>query len=260
MVESPSFVVQNEAELKSRFTNLINNEIKIFYQDIETKKSFQILEALEKNKYYFKSNENLANENRTFYFSINSVKFFFQGSFEKINHNVFDYIINVRSELYKYERREDERLLMYPHRKAYISFDQSKKDNNILYFSKTNKEEGISTRISEKDKLNNVFNLRVLDLSKKAVAFLANQLEKDFLESTKINKVKLSFEGEAIDLNGFEYFKTFDFVDGRAKHIPMFKLIFKFEANIDLENYLDKFTDSIDRKVDLISKFQEFID
>lgn len=175
-------------------------------------------------------------------------------------------------ELFKHEKREGERLLTYPHHKAYILIPVGEKieevsSENLLYFSKTqdvkekafdkfgkyNDERG--ALIVDKKKYRQ---FRILDLSKLGASFFANSSEKIFLEGKKrLASLLIDFNGERYDLGKGEVLYGVDYVDPRATHVPMFKIGLKFgKENIQLSKLIKRYLGDIEKSDDLAKVFE----
>lgn len=126
-------------------------------------------------------------------FSINGVSFFGKGKIETIDNKIS---LNCENQLFKSERRQNYRLLTYPHHKAYAELDFEKSEvieSNVVSINTKKSTTGLFKNFLElvddngdKDMKQPSLSFRVFDLSVTGVALLFDKIENDILKEKNI--------------------------------------------------------------------------
>jgi hypothetical protein len=184
-------------------------------------------------------------------FNIRGVDYYTKGKVVEVLGNE-DFWLELSPHVFKIEKRENERLLTYPHFHVYTYFKLSTDSSvsNLIFinkqietnhhvfqkFKKLTDDEILKLQDSVEPELNEeLIGFRVLDVSYKGIAFISNQKEKEYFEeSDKTFEMTLMFSGEVYNLRKAKIIYNVDYVNPRAGIVPMSKIGFEFEHNHDL--------------------------
>lgn len=198
-------------------------------------------------------------------FSYNSVDYFAKG--ELISDENGHVIIKLGEEVYKSEKRANERLLTFPHHQVYAYFKiySDENNSNIISLNKFNEapsgainnfvSERMKSIVSEDEGISELMGFRILDISSNGLSFCANNRETGYfvgLEDESNVEFTLMFEERPYTLECADIVYIVDYVNLRASKIPMKKIGVHFKENEDLKNNLLKFMDDsgVFREVD----------
>lgn len=178
--------------------------------------------------------------------------------------------LTVKSGSYRLEKREHERLMVWPHYKVHAYFSLEDRNSNVESINKSIRDAKKSfNRFMElkSKKINGsgeVTGMRVLDVSRTGLSFLANRSEVEFFSVGRSHEILLDFNG--MKLEGIEatVVYTVDYIDPKAKSVRMYKVGMNFNSpnemlNRKLEEYLGKEIEVFDLKSEC-KNFSEFVD
>ncbi|ATH09248.1 hypothetical protein BIY24_15245 [Halobacteriovorax marinus] len=198
-------------------------------------------------------------------FSYNSVDYFAKG--DLLSDENGSIRIELGEEVFKSEKRANERLLTFPHHQVYAYFKVYSDENNsnIISLNKFNEAPSgaIDTFVSERLKsivgddeaIAELMGFRILDISNNGLSFCANNRETGYfvsLEEHSEVEFTLMFEEKAYSLKCEDIVYIVDYVNSRASKVPMKKIGVHFQENEDFKNHLSTFMDSsgVYREVD----------
>jgi len=233
-------IKNDELSIESSITSAQNNVIKINTDTIVNLSQFKYQEV-------------------TISFFISGIRYFAKAVADS------ELSLELISGLYRNEKRLEERLLLFPHHKAYCYikfFIEEKPVDNVVSLSRGShlkKEELDDFVCLEKNEMTKgMIGFRVLDISNSGMAIIANEYEVKVLEELK------EFNDVVFDLNNYFYevstlsFKyTVDYIDSSALDKTMFKVGFKINSlNEKLSNKIERYILSSDSLDESFSEFQ----
>ncbi|MCY4524941.1 MAG: hypothetical protein OXB84_09385 [Halobacteriovoraceae bacterium] len=200
-------------------------------------------------------------------FELKTGQYFTEASFVKKEKEYFT--VEIAEFVYKGDRRQDERLLAYPHYQvhAFFKVEEEKEGENLLFINKRSSNEADSlqeirrkTLLQEFSNLgpsaqelaDNYMGFRVVDLSSKGISFLVNNFEKRYFKdhSTSFDII-LNLSGERYNLSEGKIVYMVNYIYGKARNVTMYKIGMQFAANKKLnttmKKYRDKSVESIPR-------------
>lgn len=264
MVESSKekFTGLNASEISSKISSYINGEkpIRVWSKGEEPVLAFvkdykeQVL-TLDISNSLIDSHELT---NRVFVnFSYNSVDFFAKG--DLVSDEDGRVVVKLGDEVFKSEKRSNERLLTFPHHQVYAYFKVYSDENasNIISLNRFNEapssaidtfvSESLKSIVSDHDGIAELMGFRILDLSCNGLSFCANNRETSYfvgLEESSNVEFTLMFDEKPYSLKCADIVYIVDYVNTRASKIPMKKIGIHFNENEELKNHLFKFMDS----------------
>jgi hypothetical protein len=216
-----------------------------------------------------------------FNYSFQGVQYFATG---KISYdpNEDECTLSDLQNFYKYEKRETERLLSFPHKNIFIFVDLhieheaiNSEFNNVISINR-NKEEldsilkNINDTLKEKEFPEvpvHYTGLRVIDISATGLAVICNEKEKLAIDNaveefnSQENKGILHFENELIkDLHIKEVVYTLPYVDSRTPNISMFKIGMNFSEHSRLQELLDHSLSNDQEFLNCKKEFEDLLD
>jgi hypothetical protein len=208
-----------------------------------------------------------------FNFTFNNVDYFAKGAVSSVAGTILT--ISLEDELFKSEKRMNERLLAFPHHQVYSYFQFAsfaKSEENVLSFNRSREmdEKVFESFLKDKQKHQNLsgdigelFGFRALDISANGVSFAANNQETKYfacLDEDQDVDFTLMFNGEAYSLKKGKVVYIVDYVNPRARAIPMKKIGIQFELQEALKCKIDQeINESIESR-DLEKDFESFLD
>ncbi|PIK14120.1 hypothetical protein [Halobacteriovorax sp. JY17] len=198
-------------------------------------------------------------------FSYNNVDYFAKG--DLISDENGRVLINLGEDVFKSEKRSNERLLTFPHHQVYAYFKVFSDENssNIISLNRFNEapsgaldsfvSERMKSIVNDHDGISELMGFRILDISSNGLSFCANNRETGYfvgLEDDGDVEFTLMFEEKPYSLRCAEIVYIVDYVNARASKIPMKKIGVHFNENEELKNHLLNFMDSsgVFREVD----------
>ncbi len=207
---STHFTKQNTKEKESRFHSLTRSDssLTIWEKGSKLREKFDVLAFSKKESLLSLSvNETSYSGKSVLYaFAINGVNYFGEGKLSALVGT--KYTLDVSSDLFKSERRENFRLLTYPHYEAHVQvpfeLDENVKPSNVIGFDTKMSQTGLFKNflkiVGEDEKVeikDNFAKFRVLDISVTGLSFQIGEIEKEYLEQIRILKpMHLFFQEE----------------------------------------------------------------
>lgn len=281
------FVKYKLSEVAGKLATFIRDQKKIrlwksgsapfFANLIDIKKSGLIFRINKSPKYEIKSEDTILIN-----FSFNDLDYFVKGSIQSIEDEQI--LVSVTADVFKAERRHNERVLAYPHLDvhAYLSvqknnsLDPVSKESNVLSFErpivgeKDNLKSFLSSKTSEElpeSWLNDESDVelqgfRIMDISCVGLSFCASVEEDEELfqgSEGKIWDIYILFEGDAITLSDASYVYSIDYVNPQASVVPMKKIGMKFDDSIELSAKIYSYIDESNITSELEKDFENLI-
>lgn len=162
--------------------------------------------------------------------------------------------ITFSSSIYRSEKREEERLICYPHRSIYLYTNCPElEENNVLTFGSKNTEENIKVLqirnkfIKRSDKLEpgDLIGLRVFDLSSEGMSVVVSKEEMDMMENHLSEMIfKLKYFGEYISLKNLKLIHHTHLILPEIRDSKLFKLGISFDYQETIFNQNQDLIDS----------------
>jgi len=266
---STYFTKQNRKEKESKLFQVFNNKLEliVWEKGKSYRDSFSCLDFNKENLQLVISSEKhevSGNKNVLYTFTFNGVNYFGKGDLKEINGNRFK--LDCSDDLFKSERRENFRLLTYPHHMAYVQFpqevDEVQSENKIVSFQTGQSQTGLFKNflnlVGEEEGegvLEGFVKYRVLDLSVTGLAFLISELEKENLEKIKeIGPLKIEF-GQDIEIPKAEVRYVIPMLN---RNIKSYKVGIKFkEIDLNTDQQLGRLINDAMR--DFETEFEDFL-
>lgn len=263
-----SFIKQNLREKESRLSHICTQkkDIVIWQKGVKGREKFQAVKLDKKNQKLFikaYTSSSLVGKEVLYSFLLNNVNYFGKSTLAKEGAN---FILDCSTDMYKSERRENFRLLTYPHNyvECHIPVPQeelkhSKVIDMRIGLSQTglfknflklvdNQEEFIASKGFAK--------FRVLDISVAGMSFRVGEFEKKFVNvGEELEPIFLFFNNEEILIPKAKIRHIVRLVDSRGKAYKVGLEFIDVDTNID-EQLGRLINDSLR---DFESDFEEFI-
>ena len=277
MVESSKekFTGLNLNEISSKVSSFTNSEkpIRIWGKDKEPFHAF--VRDFNKSKITLDistSLEEFSNGEKKFInFSFNTVDYFVKGIVSSVDNK--EITIELEENVFKSEKRQNERLLTFPHHNvnAYFKVYSDSDSSNIISLNrvKNEKEEVLESFASERmkeilkdDAVADLMGFRILDLSSNGLSFFANNRETSYFagfEDDSNVEFTLMFESKAFTLKCAEVIYIVDYVNSRASKVPMKKIGIQFNEDSDLQNQIESFINEKGALREVDKSFESFL-
>lgn len=181
-------------------------------------------------------------------FTFNNVDYFAKGIVKKVK-EPSHLKVSIDKYIYKTEKRENERLLTFPHYQAYAYFKLFEdKDQNVLSFNQrkvsnfesfekfNNKVEQLKKKT--KTEVGELIGFRVLDISQNGISFLIDIRSKPlFQDMTGVN-FSLMIDGLMFSLSQGKLVYLVDYLSGKLSGEHKHKVGLSFEASEEFKNKL----------------------
>ncbi|MBT3584239.1 MAG: hypothetical protein HN509_05000 [Halobacteriovoraceae bacterium] len=202
-------------------------------------------------------------------FSDGNLEYFLIGTVFKAGPDEF--WLNIQDEIFRREKRIEERLLTYPHRQSYLYFKQTDHDvegsENVIFLSKDGgkktfkTKEGMSNLPEEmKGQREELIGFRVLDISSEGVSALASHEEVLFFNhSDSIYSYKILLEGKTFTITGSELVYKVDYMNPRVKNSSHYKIGFKFNQDEEVKSLIEKVIEESNTFQERTREFENFI-
>jgi hypothetical protein len=255
--QKANFLELGHREVSAKFSHLAKNntEIKVWHKG-ETPVLCRVVEYKFEERIQIQlMSDSLAEDwlgtEALLTFDYNNVHYFSNCTVTADNANGGNWLV-VGDSIYKSEKRQNERLLAYPHFQFYayfrvsdtddtsnvISLNKHKEPNAKVFkqFNRMRSEELLDLEGEGPDEL---AGFRIMDVSGNGLSFLSNEKEMDYFEHCQADKDnRLNF----ILLLGEKTFSIeqgrvvyiVDYVNPRADKVATYKIGFTFNANTDL--------------------------
>jgi len=261
------FTKQNDKEKQSKLAQVSNAALvlTIWEKGSSVKEKFSTTE-FDRNDFflYLSSNDKSTyiNKKVLYAFSINGVNYFGKGELNDLRDN--RYRLDCSDDLFKSERRENFRLLTYPHHNSYIQIplsDTEVESSNIVDFKTKMSQTGLFKNFLEivgddvGDIKEGFVKFRVLDLSVSGLAFQIGEIEKEIIEDIKELSPVFVFFNEEIEIPKLEIRYIVPMIQ---KSGVAYKVGAKFlDIDVNTDQHLGKLINSAMRNFE--SEFEDFI-
>ncbi len=169
-------------------------------------------------------------------------------------------------ELFRYEKRESERLLTYPHRKVYLLVEYTGSDNlaknNILdIHSKDQGEERLISMYNRlhKQKSELELKLRVLDISAAGIAILAGKQEVSILVNQEFSSTRIIFDDCTYAVVVEKLLYSVEYLDVLTRKAGLYKVGLKCQLPDDLKVAIEKYLADAAERLDVMNDFEQFL-
>jgi hypothetical protein len=265
---STHFTKQNLKEKESRFHTLAreNSNLTIWEKGSKLREKFEVLSFLKSDQSLSLSIDETtyAGKSVLFAFVLNGVNYFGEGNLSDLSGKKC--VVDVSGDLFKSERRENFRLLTYPHYETHVQIpfeaDENHTPSNVIGFDTKMSQTGLFKNflkiVGDDEKVEvkeNFARFRVLDISVTGLSFQIGEMEKEYLENIRILKpMHLFFQEEMIIPSGeIRYIVPLIRSNGSA-----FKVGVQFlDVDLNLDQKLGKFINKAMRSFE--SDFEDFL-
>lgn len=263
------FVVLDKTEFSLKLKRLCQSH-GLFYAWKRGQKQFSLTSTKVEDKgsgnllfSFAGSNEALENPGQEilFYFVQNSVQYFSSGNLVKLEEG---WALEVTGQVYKREKRKNERLLTFPHHQVFAYFSLKKEGqlpSNVVFLDKTldKKKSFLEKFIKRNDSKAGLTGFRVLDVSQNGFSFTASKNEKLLFLEGSLHQVEFQFNGQTFELPEVKIVHAVDYIDPRFGHVPMFKLGVEIvKGNEFLSEKVTSMLGDENKRVELSSEFENF--
>lgn len=265
---STHFTKQNIKEKESRFHTLAREglSLTVWAKGSKLREIFEVHSFSKSDKILsLKINEtSYAGQAILFAFILNGVNYFGEGNLSNIIDGKFK--ADVSGDLYKSERRDNFRLLTYPHHEAFVQvpfeMDQNINPSNVIGFDTKMSQTGLFKNflkiVGEDEKVeikDNFAKFRVLDISVTGLSFQIGEIEKEYLDNIRVLKpMHLFFQEEILIPSGeIRYIIPLVRSNGSAYKVGVQFL----DIDLNLDQKLGKFINKAMRSFE--SDFEDFL-
>ena len=217
-------------------------------------------------------NQSAVNKEYFLQFSLDSVEYFAKGNIVEILSDG-EFWIEMNPHVFRVEKRQNERLSVFPKFQSYVYFNVDKQADNIVFLDKhLERNHQIFNRfkkLTEKEFLEvqdsmegvtsgEVLGFRVLDLSSNGVAFLANNKEALYFNGNNSFELTLSFEDKKFSISNAQVVYNVDYINPRARGVKMHKVGLTFPSNAELSKIIDHELSKGDHEYQVLKDFENF--
>ena len=264
MSESLRFIPLSSGELKSKFLQLADaKQILLWHKEKSlecTYKDFKIVDKQFQIDLQTKKKKDKPLKGKFFIkFHLKTGQYFTETCLKKQEDGYFT--VEILGSVYKGDRRQQERLLAYPHYQihAFFKVEEENEEDNLLFINKISSNEVDSlqeirrkTLLQEFSNLgpsaqelaDNYLGFRVLDLSTQGISFLINSFERRYFQDhSLLCDIILNFSGVRYNLSEGKIVYMVDYIYGKARNVPMYKIGMQFAANKKLKETMKKYCD-----------------
>ncbi|OIQ15714.1 MAG: hypothetical protein BM556_17315 [Bacteriovorax sp. MedPE-SWde] len=197
-------------------------------------------------------------------FCLRGMSYYLRGTFDLEEGCLF----KPMGDIYRAERRQDVRYLMYPRFESYIYFslnfteENDEENENVVSINRFQDAEKKIFKSFNKElrKTPELGGEKILDLSSGGLSFVCSESELLFIKNSKETTSVIIIDGKSIELNGIEIVYDVDYLNARIESVPMKKVGASFEDCEKLNVLLDEFNDNSIVLTSLDEDFQKFID
>lgn len=179
-------------------------------------------------------------------FEVGQVVYFGTGMWQEEMGTNSDYpfLFELGENLYRYEKREGDRLLTYPHRNVYIEFnvpyEQEQISENIISFDQSQKKLLRLYTELNKNEVTGTLRFRVIDISAKGLAFIVGSKEITLFKEHSVEQVELKFNSQRYDLKVEELLYEVEYLDTFSKRRSLKKVGIKYSSDPRLQKEIEK--------------------
>ncbi|OUR93708.1 hypothetical protein A9Q84_19795 [Halobacteriovorax marinus] len=278
MVESSKekFTGLNVSEISSKISSFVNSEKPIRVWSKGSEPSLAFIRNIEKRVITLDVSTSIIEvdfSDKVFLnFSFNSVDYFAKGSLLSENNGLLS--IELEEEVFKSEKRHNERLLTFPHHQvhAYFKVYSDENSSNIISINRFKEtpnsalesfvSEKMKQIVDEEDAIAELMGFRILDLSSDGLSFFANSRETSYFAGLKDDggiQFTLMFEGTSYSLKYAEIVYIVDYVNQRAARIPMKKIGIHFDENDEIKESINKLINDSGALREVDKSFESFL-
>lgn len=195
-----------------------------------------------------------------FYFIQNSVQYFSSGNLKRQENG---WALEVIGEVFKREKRKNERLLTFPHHQVFVYFNFQKKQspNNVIFLDQGlgSKKRILEKFLKRSDQTDGMTGFRVLDISLNGFSFTISKNEKLHFKEGATEAIQLHFNGLIYEISDVKIIHFVDYIDPRFGHVPMQKVgVHMLKPNELLRDKITQMLGEESKRVELSSEFENF--
>jgi hypothetical protein len=250
-----------DIETKLRELLFSKNSIKI-WKDADT---FDSLKIHDVEEFSLKVDRpNFANDEDIYFasFSLRGMCYYFRGTFDFSESCFFKPL----GDIFRAERRQDIRYLMYPKFEAYLYFsldlDDEVEGENVISINRFQNAEKKIFQSFDKElkKTPELGGEKILDLSSGGLSFVCTNAELSLVKASNPKSALVILDGKSHTLDGIDLVYDVDYLNARIESVPLKKVGMSFSSNSEIEDLLNEFDDNSIVLTSLDEEFQKFID
>ncbi len=206
-----------------------------------------------------------------FNFSLNDSDYFSEGNVSHDDiHNTL--VIRLTENFYRTEKRDNERLLTFPHHQVYAYFkvlnekDESnvielKREEDKLYIDyKMRQKKELKERLKKKiSDVEDLIGFRALDISRSGIAFIINNDESKYFKDGIKYSFYILFDGDIFVVKGANLVYKVDYVGG-PEGKKRFKVGLNFNPVENLSRHIQELLRESSGVGSIQKEFEEFVD
>jgi len=204
-------------------------------------------------------------------FSLNSSDYFMDGSVSLDDvHNTL--VIKLSDKFYRTEKRDNERLLTFPHHQVYAYFKvlneknesnviELKRDEDKLYIDyKKQKKKELKERLKQKiSDVEDLIGFRALDISRSGIAFTVSDEEAKYFKDNIKYSFYILFDGDIFVVKGANLVYKVDYI-GAAQGKMRFKVGLNFNPVENLTKHIIELLRESFGADSIQKEFEDFVD
>lgn len=204
-----------------------------------------------------------------FSFTLSKMQYFGQVSYQVISTSGLKnhYLLQLRSDLFRTEKREHERLMVYPMWRAYAYFNlplHAPRNVTSLHRPDHKHQEQFLRYVKDHSYVDQewgeMVGLQILDISASGLSCLANPHEAELLVNRATNPLVIELKEQIYRISSARIVHQVDYIDPRFQRIRMKKLGIEFShANQDLGAVIDHFAYYSPAPNKLESSFEDIV-
>lgn len=204
-------------------------------------------------------------------FSFREIDYFSEGSVEIVEKDFLK--LTIAEDIFRSEKRIDERLLTFPHHQvyAYFEFLKGSDSENVVSIKKAQEQSYLDYKKKQKEDLlkeieqfvdnpQDYIGFRAIDISKSGVAFLVGSDERKHFSNDAAHDLIVLFDGQVIELKSSKLIYNIDFVGPTGGSESKFKIGLHFKPNPDLTGLISAVIRKSNSLDVLKNDFEDFID
>ncbi len=205
-------------------------------------------------------------------FTLNEIDYFSEG-FISLNETDGNLILKLDKDIYRSEKRINERLLTFPHHQVYAYFKMPKHDLNqdnivplkredgelYLDYKKQRKQKLLDELSKKTDDVKDLVGFRALDISRSGIAFTVGATEGSYFDQAKRYPFKILFDGDLFEVPTSKVVYKVNFVN-RGEGGACYKVGLNFNPVSELTQKIMEILRQSDGMDNAHKEFEEFIE
>ena len=203
-------------------------------------------------------------------FTFNDIDYFADGTMIK-DESHDKIVLRLSGEVYRSEKRDNQRLITFPHHEVYAYFKiiSDTEVTNVISINKSDKKSYETLKIKRKESLKeklsqrvedteNLVGFRALDISQSGIAFLVTAKEGIHFKDDKKMSFYLLFDEEMFIIKGSQLVYKVNYLGGQDK-TERFKIGLTYGPSRELSSFLEKILGEGDHLELARKDFEEFL-